>query len=431
MGNSFVEKMAPLYQQAKKETGSPMLVSILLAQAVLESGYGQSELARMANNFAGIKASPPWDGPVYAVESPEDDGHGNVTKRRSLFAKFDSVHDFVRYHTNFCQNNSVRRKHYAKVLAAKTAEEQAKYLQGTYATDTRYTAKLMSRIRDLDLKQYDEKGNDKMSYTIEKQLRHDTPQVGVAPYRQVHAHSTGNKRSNENGEAAYMARKDLDSGFYTHVVGNGRVIQVSRTNAGAWDVGGGWNAETYAAVELIESHKTQVEFDRDYALYVQLLRDLADEAGIPKTLDTGELAGIKTHNYCTYHQPGNRSDHVDPLPYLKSWGISAAQFKRDIESGVAGSPAPKPSGQQPTAPASNSDVKWESWTGRVTVDVLNVRNAPNTDGAVAAQYSRGETINFDGWLWANGYRWGTYKSRSGVRRYVAYGEIGGASYMSW
>ncbi|MDS4972010.1 N-acetylmuramoyl-L-alanine amidase LytA, partial [Streptococcus pneumoniae] len=103
---------------------------------------------------------------------------------------------------------------------------------------------------------------------------------------------------------------------------------------GSWDVGGGWNAETYAAVELIESHSTKEEFMTDYRLYIELLRNLADEAGLPKTLDTGSLAGIKTHEYCTNNQPNNHSDHVDPYPYLAKWGISREQFKQDIENGL-------------------------------------------------------------------------------------------------
>lgn len=166
-------------------------------------------------------------------------------------------------------------------------------------------------------------------------MRTDTPQVGHAPYRQVHAHSTGNANSTAQNEADYMARKDLNSGFYTHVVGNGRIIQTAPTNRGAYDVGGGFNAETYAAVELIESHKTKDEFMTDYKIYVGLLRDLAKQAGIPTTLDSGDLAGIKTHDYCTHHQPNNGSDHVDPYPYLAKWGISREQFKKDIEQGMA------------------------------------------------------------------------------------------------
>lgn len=165
-------------------------------------------------------------------------------------------------------------------------------------------------------------------------MRNDTPQVGRPPYRQVHAHSTANANSTAQNEADYMARKDLNSGYFTHVVGNGRVIQTAPTNRGAYDVGGGWNYETYAAVELIESHKTKEEFMVDYPIYVNLLRRLATEGGIPTTLDSGDLAGIKTHAYCTEHQPYNNSDHIDPYPYLQRWGISKEQFKRDIEQGV-------------------------------------------------------------------------------------------------
>ena len=170
-----------------------------------------------------------------------------------------------------------------------------------------------------------------MTLNIEKQIR-ETPQVGVVPYRQIHAHSTGNARSTAQNEADYMSRKDLNSGFYTHVVGNGRIIQTSKTNKGCWDVGGGWNNETYAAVELIESHQTKEEFMRDYRLYIELLCQLADETGLPRTLDTSDLAGIKTHHYCTYHQPNNFSDHVDPYPYLEKWGISKEQFAQDIQN---------------------------------------------------------------------------------------------------
>lgn len=169
-----------------------------------------------------------------------------------------------------------------------------------------------------------------MSYDIKQQIRTDTPQVGYAPYRQVHAHSTGNSGSTAQNEADYMSRKDLNTGFYTHVVGNGQVIQVAPVNRGAWDVGGGYNYETYAAVELIESHGSKDEFMRDYKIYCELLFDLAKQAGIPTTLDTGDLAGIKTHNYCTHNQPNNGSDHVDPIPYLTKWGITQQQFANDI-----------------------------------------------------------------------------------------------------
>lgn len=178
-------------------------------------------------------------------------------------------------------------------------------------------------------------GNEnKASYTEDTTYLRQTPQVGVAPYRQVHAHSTGNPTSKASGEATYMANKDLNSGFYTHVVGNGKVYQTAYVGQGAWDVGGEWNNETFAAVELIESHQTYEEFRADYEIYIQLLRDLAIQGGIAVTVDSNSLEGIKTHYYCTYNQPNNFSDHVDPYPYLAKWGISKEQFKKDVETGV-------------------------------------------------------------------------------------------------
>lgn len=174
--------------------------------------------------------------------------------------------------------------------------------------------------------------------TIEKRLRNDTPQIGIPIYHQIHAHSTGNSNSTVQNEVDNQLN-NRPVAFATHTVGNGRIIQTAPTNRGAYDVGGGWNCETYAAVELIESHKTKAEFDSDYKLYVDLLRQLADEAKLPKTLDTSDLSGIKTHYHCTYNQPNNGSDHIDPYPYLQKWNISKAQFKEDVENGLGTQPA--------------------------------------------------------------------------------------------
>ena len=250
-------------------------------------------------------------------------------------------------------------------------------------------------------------------------MRYDTPQVGYAPYRQVHAHSTGNRNSTAQNEADYMQRKNLNSGFYTHVVGNGRIIQTAPTNRGAWDVGGGWNAETYAAVELIESHTTKEAFMRDYKIYVGLLRDLAKQAGIPTTLDTGDLAGIKTHDYCTHHQPNNGSDHVDPYPYLAKWGISREQFKRDVESGSVSAKPTQPAPAKPTA--NTGGYKVEPYNVRqVTDTALNVRAAQNTSSRIVRTLPAGYQFN------------ATRICRNGenVNGYTTWAEVDGQGWVS-
>jgi len=242
--------------------------------------------------------------------------------------------------------------------------------------------------------------------TIEKQIRQDTPQVSVPPYKQIHAHSTGNPSSTAQNEADYMNRKDLSSGFFTHVVGNGRIIQTARTNRGAWDVGGSWNNKTYAAVELIESHKTQAEFDCDYKIYVNLLRSLANEGRITLKVDAGPK-GINTHYYCTYNQPGNKSDHIDPYPYLQKWGISKAQFKKDVENGSVTPSKPSPSIPAPSQPT----YAVKAWNKRqiVDIDVLNVRTTATSKSGLVRQLKKGETFNATRII-TNGEQVGQYKS---------------------
>lgn len=225
---------------------------------------------------------------------------------------------------------------------------------------------------------------------IEQRVRGGLPQVGYVPFNQIHAHSTGNRNSTAQNEADYMSTKDINTGYYTHLVGNGRVIHLGAVNRGAYDVGGGWNNETYAAVELIESHRTQTEFNTDYKLYIELLRLLATEANIPKTLDSSAVAGIKTHEYCTYHQPYNQSDHVDPYGYLAIWGISRAQFKKDVENGLGTS-----SKGTTTVVVSKSTATIQTYNQKQSVDVatLNVRAAQNTSSAIVGTLRKGQVFN--------------------------------------
>ena len=156
-----------------------------------------------------------------------------------------------------------------------------------------------------------------------------------APFHQVHLHSTGSVAPNKNF-ISYLSRS-YGNAYYSHLVGEGQAIQVAETNGGAYDVGGDWNWETYAAIEFNENVSSQAEFNRDYKIYIALARQLAKEAGITDfTLDTPGTVGIKTHNYAS--ATGHGSDHVDPLPFLSKWGVSYDQLKHDIKYGLGGEP---------------------------------------------------------------------------------------------
>lgn len=83
---------------------------------------------------------------------------------------------------------------------------------------------------------------------------------------------------------------------------------------------------------------------------------------------------------------------------------------------------------EPDAPVDGSLNKAHG-TATVTTDVLNVRNEPDTNGAVIVTYTRGQTFNYDGYIDAGGHRWLSYVSYGGTRRYVAQNSPG-ESYVS-
>lgn len=70
-------------------------------------------------------------------------------------------------------------------------------------------------------------------------------------------------------------------------------------------------------------------------------------------------------------------------------------------------------------------IKYENWTG-ITLDVCNVRSAPNTNAPIVAQYQKNKPIHYDQVWEGDGYRWISYiGASSGKRRYVACRRLSG------
>lgn len=139
---------------------SDFFMSIMLAQWALESDYGRSESATEALNFTGHKTTG-WTGEVYLKDTIEDDGEGNkFVAEQEAFRKYASPEEWAKHHASWLQRLP---KVYEKAINAKTVEEQAQALQGTYATDTSYKKKLLDIIEMDNLKQYD-KGVDTMTF---------------------------------------------------------------------------------------------------------------------------------------------------------------------------------------------------------------------------------------------------------------------------
>ncbi len=176
-----------------------------------------------------------------------------------------------------------------------------------------------------------------MAYQIEKKLISGLPKTKLKAKNFIVAHETSNPNSTIDNEVAYMSR-NWQNAFVTHFVGGGgRVVQIAPTGYASWGCGSKGNAYAYAQVELCRA-KDKATFQKDYAAYCQLLVNLAKEAGIPITLDSGSGVGnrgIKSHDWIRAKLGG--TTHTDPYGYLKQWGISKAQFEKDLMAASKGS----------------------------------------------------------------------------------------------
>jgi LysM repeat protein len=118
--------------------------SITLAQGLLESGSGNSELAKYANNHFGIKCHG-WDGPgVYK----DDD------KRDECFRKYTNAFESFEDHSKFLAH----RGRYSELFTLEVTDYEgwAKGLRKAgYATNPKYANLLIELIESNGLYQYD------------------------------------------------------------------------------------------------------------------------------------------------------------------------------------------------------------------------------------------------------------------------------------
>ena len=134
-----------------------LYASVMMAQAILESGWGASTLTTTANNMFGIKGS--YNGEYVTMDTYEDDGSGNYYLISAKFRKYPSLKESFEDNAYVLRNTSFSSGNYYYSGAWKsntTSYTQATaWLQGRYATDTSYASKLNNLISTYNLTQYD------------------------------------------------------------------------------------------------------------------------------------------------------------------------------------------------------------------------------------------------------------------------------------
>ncbi len=141
----YIRKYQLLAIEEMGRSGIP--ASIKMAQALLESGNGNSELARKSNNHFGIKCKTGWKGQkVYF----DDDEKGEC------FRKYKSVQESYIDHTNFLMTSP--RYAFLFKLSPEDYKSWAKGLkQAGYATARHYDQTLIKIIEDHKLYRLDYK----------------------------------------------------------------------------------------------------------------------------------------------------------------------------------------------------------------------------------------------------------------------------------
>ncbi len=141
----YIDKYSDLAIQHMDKYGIP--ASITLAQGILESGAGLSDLARRSNNHFGIKCHQGWSGSrVFAADDTPND----------CFRSYSRVEDSYQVHSEFLVGSARYRALFD--LSVTDYKGWARGLQQSgYATDRAYANKLIKLIEDYELYRFDDK----------------------------------------------------------------------------------------------------------------------------------------------------------------------------------------------------------------------------------------------------------------------------------
>ena len=180
-GDNKMPKIAEKYINTYKEiavsemhrTGIP--ASIKLAQGLLESNWGRSDLATKAKNHFGIKCGNSWSGESYFKK---DDDYINGKLISSCFRKYDNVGQSFIDHSDF-----LSKSRYSKLFNYETTDYKswAKGLKKAgYASDPKYPNKLIEIIEKYDLYKFDQEVLKPLEQEYAEQQSSDNNQDGEA-----------------------------------------------------------------------------------------------------------------------------------------------------------------------------------------------------------------------------------------------------------
>ena len=173
--------LSAIKQGAMDGAKEGVLPSITAAQAILESGWGSSELAKAPNNnLFGIKDSEDWHGVIVTVPTQEY-LNGDYITVNAAFRKYASWNDSVVDHAKFFTSTEWRKDNYRKVVNETDYRIAAQELKNAgYATDPNYPGKLIRLIEAYKLYEWDAMCNNSISTVENEGVESQYPKADLA-----------------------------------------------------------------------------------------------------------------------------------------------------------------------------------------------------------------------------------------------------------
>lgn len=293
----FIEEIAVLVQKYAPQY-SIMVHSPIIAQAILESSSGTSELAANACNYFGLKYRPgrcPTASGIYHKIGSEQNQDGSYTSSAMQWMKFDNMEDGVIGYFDF-----INIPNYHSV---KGVTDPLEYLENIrdagYATSLKYVANLMAVIEKYNLTQYDPVGKEKaMSRSklvdyVKISPNSSNPRNNKIKKITIH-HMAGNLSVESCGNVFQNKNRQASSNY--GIGTDGRVgLYVEEENR-AWTSSSRVNDNQAVTIEVANDGKGPDWHVSDKALNktIELCVDICKRNGIERLNFTGDSSGNLT-----------------------------------------------------------------------------------------------------------------------------------------
>ena len=155
----FIEDIAKYVQKYAYVYGI-MVHSPIIAQAIIESGWGKSRLSADYHNYFGLKCGSKWTGPSVNMTTKEEYEPGTLTTIKDNFRVYANMEEGVKGYFEFIQ--------LARYENLRGITDPKKYIETIkadgYATRSTYVDSVYKAVELYSLTQYNHKEEKKMSY---------------------------------------------------------------------------------------------------------------------------------------------------------------------------------------------------------------------------------------------------------------------------